>query len=153
MQGPSASDGPRPASMRMAHSTSKPFPKSSGRFSSAMFIPVISVGTTMRPISPGLRANRQAHGGDRRHGPAREGPALLQGLVICGRCGNRMTVGYHEVKGGKRLYPEYRCQKEYVEEGDDKCCQRLRGAGLDAAIAELLLARLTPLSIETSLQI
>jgi len=25
-----------------------------------------------------LRANRQAHGEDRRHGPAREGPALLQ---------------------------------------------------------------------------
>ncbi len=100
-----------------------------------------------------LRANRQAHGEDRRHGPPREGPALLQGLVICGRCGNRMTVGYHEVKGGKRLYPEYRCQKEHVEEGDDKCCQRLLGAGLDAAIAELLLARVTPLSIETSMQI
>jgi hypothetical protein len=32
-----------------------------------------------------LRANRQAHGQDRRHGPPREGPALLQGLVICGR--------------------------------------------------------------------
>jgi len=100
-----------------------------------------------------LRANRQAHGEDRRHGPPREGPALLQGLVICGRCGNRMTVGYHEVKGGKRLYPEYRCQKEHVEEGDDKCCQRLLGAGLDAAIAELLLVRVTPLSIETSMQI
>jgi DNA invertase Pin-like site-specific DNA recombinase len=100
-----------------------------------------------------LCANRQAHGEDRRHGPPREGPALLQGLVICGRCGNRMTVGYHEIKRGKRLYPEYRCQKEHVEEGDDKCCQRLLGAGLDAAIAQLLLARLTPLSIETSMQI
>src|SRR6266702_3181897 len=100
-----------------------------------------------------LRANRQAHGEDRRHGPPREGPALLQGLVICGRCGNRMTVGYHEIKGGKRLYPEYRCQKEHVEEGDDKCCQRLLGAGMGAAIAQLLLDRLTPLSIETSIQI
>ncbi len=100
-----------------------------------------------------LRANRQAHGEDRRHGPPREGPALLQGLLICQRCGNRMTVHYHEIKEGKRLYPEYVCQKEHVEQGDDKCCQRLLGAGLDAAVAELLLARLTPLSIETSLQI
>ncbi len=100
-----------------------------------------------------LRANRQAHGEDRRHGPPREGPALLQGLVICGRCGNRMTVRYHEIKQGKRLYPEYLCQKEHIEEGDDKCCQRVLGAGLDAAVAQLLLARLTPLSIETSLQI
>jgi Recombinase zinc beta ribbon domain/Recombinase len=100
-----------------------------------------------------LRANRQAHGEDRRHGPPREGPALLQGLVICRRCGNRMTVGYHQVKGGKRLYPQYRCQKEHIEEGDDKCCQRLLGVGLDTAIADLLLAQLTPLALETSMQI
>ena len=32
-------------------------------------------------------------------GPAREGPALLQGLVICGRCGQRMTVRYHPRRG------------------------------------------------------
>jgi len=100
-----------------------------------------------------LRANRQAHGEDRRHGPPREGPALLQGLLICGRCGNRMTVGYHDVKKGQRLYPEYRCQKEYVEEGDDKCCQRLLGAGLDTVIADLLLGQLTPLALENSIQI
>ena len=100
-----------------------------------------------------LRANRQAHGEDRRHGPPREGPALLQGLLICGRCGNRMTVHYHDVKSGKRLYPEYLCQKERIERGEDKYCQRLLGAGLDAAIADLLLAQLTPLAIETSIQI
>src|SRR2546421_9031555 len=100
-----------------------------------------------------LRANRQAPGDDRRHGPAREGPALLQGLVICGRCGNRMTVRYHEVKAGKRLYPEYLCQKEHIEQADEKCCQRLHGTGLDAAIAQLLLAQMTPLSIETTMQI
>jgi len=100
-----------------------------------------------------LRANRQAHGEDRRHGPPREGPALLQGLVICGRCGNRMTVRYHDVKGGKRLYPEYMCQKEMIEHGEEKVCQRLLGAGPDAAITELLLAQLTPLAIDTSMQV
>ena len=100
-----------------------------------------------------LRANRQAHGEDRRHGPPREGPALLQGLLICGHCGNRMTVHYHDVKSGKRLYPEYLCQKERIERGEDKYCQRLLGAGLDAAIADLLLAQLTPLALETSIQI
>ena len=100
-----------------------------------------------------LRENRAAHGEDRRHGPPREGPALLQGLVICGRCGQRMTVRYHEVKRGRRLYPEYLCQKERIEHADDKFCQRLLGAGLDAAIADLLLAQLTPLAIETSMQV
>ena len=100
-----------------------------------------------------LRANRQAQGEDRRHGPPREGPALLQGLLICGRCGNRMTVRYHAVKQGQRLSPEYLCQKEHVEAGEDKQCQRLLGAGLDTVIADLLLAHLTPFAIETSLQI
>ena len=41
-----------------------------------------------------LAANATAHGTDRAGGPAREGPALLQGLAICGRCGRRMTVRY-----------------------------------------------------------
>jgi DNA invertase Pin-like site-specific DNA recombinase len=100
-----------------------------------------------------LRANRRAHGEDRRHGPPREGPALLQGLVICGRCGNRMTVRYHDVKGGKRLYPEYMCQKEMIEHAEEKVCQRILGAGPDTAIAELLLAQLTPLAIDTTMQV
>lgn len=43
-----------------------------------------------------LAANAAAHSNEeRRAGPAREGPALLQGLVICGKCGKRMTVNYH----------------------------------------------------------
>jgi hypothetical protein len=42
-----------------------------------------------------LAANAAAHGEDRKAGPAREGPALLQGLVVCGKCGRRMTVRYH----------------------------------------------------------
>jgi Recombinase len=39
-----------------------------------------------------LHDNGQAYGADRRHGPPREGPALLQGLAVCGRCGGRMTI-------------------------------------------------------------
>jgi hypothetical protein len=39
-----------------------------------------------------LHESAQAMGSDRRKSPAREGPALLQGLLLCGRCGGRMTV-------------------------------------------------------------
>ena len=46
-----------------------------------------------------LAANAAAHGRDRAAGPPREGPALLQGIIICGRCGLRMTVRYH-ARGG-----------------------------------------------------
>jgi DNA invertase Pin-like site-specific DNA recombinase len=39
-----------------------------------------------------LRQTALAYGADRRHGPPREGPALLQGLAVCGLCGIRMAV-------------------------------------------------------------
>jgi DNA invertase Pin-like site-specific DNA recombinase len=100
-----------------------------------------------------LQHNRPAYGEDRRHGPAREGPALLQGLVICGRCGHRMTLRYYERKQGTRRYPEYRCQSEQIEQAGETLCQQVLGAGLDAAISELLLAQLTPLAIDTTMQV
>ena len=42
-----------------------------------------------------LRESAQAIGFDRRKSPPREGPALLQGLIVCGKCGRRMTLRYH----------------------------------------------------------
>lgn len=39
-------------------------------------------------------------------GPAREGRALLQGLLVCGQCGHRLTVRY---KGNRGIYPTYEC--------------------------------------------
>ena len=46
-----------------------------------------------------LAANAAARGDDRAAGPPREGTALLQGLVVCGRCGRRMTIRYHTRHG------------------------------------------------------
>jgi DNA invertase Pin-like site-specific DNA recombinase len=54
-----------------------------------------------------LRDNAYANGQDRRKSPPREGPALLQGLVICGVCGSRMSVRYHTRQTG--IVPEYAC--------------------------------------------
>jgi DNA invertase Pin-like site-specific DNA recombinase len=42
-----------------------------------------------------LLANANCYGEHRRKSPPREGAALLQGLVICGVCGLRMTVRSH----------------------------------------------------------
>ena len=61
-----------------------------------------------------LAANAAAHGRDRAAGPPREGPALLQGIIICGRCGGRMTIRYH-ARGGKDL-PTYLCQRDGIEQ-------------------------------------
>lgn len=97
-----------------------------------------------------LLESARAYGLDRRNGPAREGPALLQGLVICGHCGRRMTVMYHLRKG--LSYPDYRCQREHVEYATPSC-QYVTGQVVDKAIGELLLETLTPMSIEASLAV
>jgi DNA invertase Pin-like site-specific DNA recombinase len=97
-----------------------------------------------------LRANAQACGHDRRQSPPREGPALLQGLILCGRCGRRMTVRYHARRD--RLWPEYLCQREGIEQAAP-ICQRLPGAEIDEAISEFALARLTPVTVEVALAV
>jgi DNA invertase Pin-like site-specific DNA recombinase len=95
--------------------------------------------------------NQQAHGGgERKAGPAREGPALLQGLVLCGKCGRTMTVRYHH-RGG-RLTPDYVCQKECVERAENRC-QQIPGGGLDEAVGALLVQSVTPLALEVALQV
>ena len=92
----------------------------------------------------------QARGQDRRASPPREGPALLQGLVICGRCGKRMTVRYHTRRG--TAVPEYLCQRAGIEDGGPPCA-RIGGGQVDAAISELLLAAVTPLALDTALAV
>jgi excisionase family DNA binding protein len=98
-----------------------------------------------------LAANAAAHGEERRAGPAREGPALLQGLVVCGKCGKRMTVSYHTRCNGDPL-PDYHCSREGIATGTPPC-QTICGAGVDQAVANLVLEQLTPLAIETALAV
>jgi len=97
-----------------------------------------------------LHENAQANGAERRKSPAREGPALLQGLAVCGRCGRRMTVRYHMAHGHR--VPEYVCQRKGIERGEP-VCQRLVGAELDRAVGELLVETVTPLALEVTLAV
>jgi len=97
-----------------------------------------------------LHESAQAMGADRRRGPAREGPALLQGLVLCGRCGMRMTVGYHSRHG--QLCPEYVCQREGISRGE-AVCQRIPGSGIDQVIGALLVEAVNPVALEVTLAV
>jgi DNA invertase Pin-like site-specific DNA recombinase len=97
-----------------------------------------------------LRENAQAIGADRRKSPPREGPALLQGLVICGRCGRRMTVRYHFRYG--RTCPEYVCQREGIEKAEP-VCQRIPGLPLDDAVGEVLIELINPVALEVALAV
>jgi DNA invertase Pin-like site-specific DNA recombinase len=97
-----------------------------------------------------LHESAQAMGSDRRKSPAREGPALLQGLIICGRCGDRMTVRYHVRHG--RLCPEYLCQREGIEHAQP-VCQQVPGSGIDEAIGALLMEAVSPVALEVALSV
>ena len=97
-----------------------------------------------------LSANAAAHGRDRAAGPPREGPALLQGIIICGRCGGRMTVRYH-ARGGKDL-PTYLCQRDGIENAR-RICAAIPGHTLDEHVGQLLISTLTPLAVEAALQV
>lgn len=99
-----------------------------------------------------LLANQQAHGGGERKagGAAREGPALLQGLVLCGKCGRPMTLRYHQ-RGG-RLTPDYVCAKTAVEQ-TEPVCQSIPGGGVDEAVGKLLVESVTPLALEVALKV
>ena len=97
-----------------------------------------------------LMESAQAHGKERRKSPPREGPALLQGIVLCGLCGTRMTVRYHV--RNNQMYPVYVCQREGIEHGH-RICQHIPGAGIDKAISDLILETLTPMTLEVALRV
>lgn len=97
-----------------------------------------------------LRENAAIHGADRRRSPPREGPALLQGIVICGKCGLRMTVRYHQSRG--TLLPIYVCQRDGIQRGQP-ICQHISGASLDVAVGSLVLEAVSPLALEITLAV
>jgi DNA invertase Pin-like site-specific DNA recombinase len=97
-----------------------------------------------------LRENAQAFGSDRRHSPPREGPALLQGLIVCGKCGRRMTLRYHVRQAG--LSPEYVCQRKGIENAEP-FCQRIPGAAIDRAIGDILLEMVNPVALDVALTV
>ena len=81
-------------------------------------------------------------------GPSREGLALLQGLLLCGICGRRLTVRY---RGNGGLYPVYECNWLRREGTGTKACLAVRCGLLDHAVAECALALLRPAELELAL--
>src|SRR5256886_2050495 len=82
-------------------------------------------------------------------GAGRGGPALLAGLVACGRCGAKMTVHYQRGAGGK-LSAVYVCAREKSDYGGGQC-QQVAGPCVDGYVTGLLLDALAPAALEVSL--
>jgi DNA invertase Pin-like site-specific DNA recombinase len=94
-----------------------------------------------------LEANRT--NGEVLAGPAREGLCLLQGLLLCGTCGRRFGVRY---TGNGGIYPIYQCIWKHREALSPHACMVVPFKPLDDAIAERVVAAVTPLTIELALK-
>jgi DNA invertase Pin-like site-specific DNA recombinase len=81
-------------------------------------------------------------------GAARAGKALLSGLMVCGRCGHRMNVGYHAEKGKK---PHYWCDT-HLHEDREQPCFGLKAPPVDELVAQQVLRALEPAAVDLSLQ-
>lgn len=81
-------------------------------------------------------------------GPAREGLALLQGLLLCGNCGHAITVRY---TGNGGIYPTYLCNRQRREGLATKDCMSFRCDLLDAAVSEEVLKALRPTELQLAL--
>ena len=90
-----------------------------------------------------VAANRSQH-----EGIARGGPALLAGLLVCGRCGQRMVTQYPN----RGRFLRYSCTRLAVNYGA-AACQSLSGRALDALVAGLMLEVLEPAALEVNLQL
>ena len=81
-------------------------------------------------------------------GSPRNGPSLLSGLIICGRCGLRMSPYYTD--NGKGL--RYACNRMMVDYGQEHC-QPLSGKVLDRHVTTLVFKTLQPAALEISLAV
>ena len=102
-----------------------------------------------------LKGNAKALMGlHRRTAAPREGAALLQSRVFCGRCGRRMGMKYNRALPHRNRPARYFyvCNEEQVGYGR-KTCQSLRGDLVDAAVARFAIGALNRKNIDLALAV
>ena len=90
-----------------------------------------------------IKQNRSLHA---TQGTPKRGAALLQGLVVCGKCGHRMSTHY---KAAAR--PNYYC-REYWRSDLKELCGSITAKTLDDLVVHELLRALEPAALELSLR-
>jgi DNA invertase Pin-like site-specific DNA recombinase len=131
------------------HSTTK-VPRSEWQF----VIPDVYVGyitwAQFEANQKRLADNALGFGAARKGGPPREGPALLQGRVLCGICGERMSIHYSMAY--QQVVPTYVCQEASVRRAE-KVCQSVPGRAVDQAISDLLLDLMQPMTLQVAIAV
>lgn len=82
-------------------------------------------------------------------GPAREGLALLQGMLLCGCCGRRLSPRY---KGNGGIYPKYECNWRKREGLSTTACMSIQCEVLDQAVERRVLEVLNKDQIELAIE-
>jgi excisionase family DNA binding protein len=82
-------------------------------------------------------------------GAAREGAALLQGRIRCGKCSRLMQTGYSGTNGN---CPRYVCARAKQLYGGETGCQSLGGRRLENRVLEEVFAVLEPAALAATAQ-
>ena len=82
-------------------------------------------------------------------GAAREGHALLHGLLLCGHCGRRLSPRY---TGNGGIYPVYECTRRQTDTHYSAQCVRIQAGLIDQAVSDRVLEILRPDQIEIALR-
>ncbi len=80
-------------------------------------------------------------------GAVRRGPALLAGLLRCGRCGRKLRVNY---SGSSGRVPRYVCEGSRVERGSAPCLSA-GGLRVDEAVVSEVLSAIQPVGVEAAM--
>ena len=94
-------------------------------------------------IECAIRENTQ---GEQRPGAAKNGQALLAGLLRCSRCGRKLTVRY---TGNGHDVLRYSCMRGWLDNGEPRCIA-FGGITVDEAIGREVLRVVEPAAIEAS---
>jgi DNA invertase Pin-like site-specific DNA recombinase len=80
-------------------------------------------------------------------GAAREGEALVAGLLRCRRCAAKLTVHY---TGSRHDVARYACHRAWLDKGEPRCIS-FGGTRVDAALAAEVLRVVQPAGIEAAI--
>lgn len=83
-----------------------------------------------------------------RTGPARNGSALLSGIIFCGECSRRMSPQYSSSERAS-----YQCGRHRTMTGAIPCLNSISSSVLDGFVTEKLLEALSPAAISLSMQV
>ena len=81
-----------------------------------------------------------------RRGAVREGAALLEGIIMCGKCGSRMRVQCQSKRNAR-----YTCANSCRDFGAGEC-QSIVNSVVDDAVANEFLQAVTPTHLEVSVE-